>query len=162
MVDPPELTIALLRWVQAFQTSRTVNAWDDLRDGHVLWEILHDIDPDYFTESLPESRADAADNWIPRWQNLKHINRLVIAYVRDMCGTLEEPSRNMTPDLKAIATDASPQDTVMVQLSVESFINRIGTNDRVASQGYSPYGDVFTCLEPKDGPDISRPGTGSR
>lgn len=45
---------------------------------------------------------------------VKHINRLVTAYLRDSSGSLEKPAGSNAPDLKAIATDASARDTVMV------------------------------------------------
>jgi len=33
----PELAAALLKWVQAFQTSKKVESWEDIQDGRVLW-----------------------------------------------------------------------------------------------------------------------------
>jgi protein HOOK3 len=100
--------------VQAFQTSKKVEGWEDIQDGQVLWDILQDIDPGYFQDDLPESPAKTRDHWIPRWQNLKHVNRLVTSYLRDSSGSIENPEGSQAPDLKAIATDASPRDTVMV------------------------------------------------
>ena len=100
--------------MQAFQTSKKVEGWEDIQDGQVLWDILRDIDPDYFQGDLPEPPAKTQDHWIPRWQNLKHVNRLVTSYLRDSSGSIENPTGSRDPDLKAIATDASPRDTVMV------------------------------------------------
>ncbi|KAG9662201.1 hypothetical protein KCU95_g19242, partial [Aureobasidium melanogenum] len=111
---PPELAAALLKWVQAFQTFKKVEGWEDIQDGQVLWDILRDIDPDYFQDDLPEPPAKTLDHWIPRWQNLKHVNRLVTSYLRDSSGSIENPAGSRDPDLKAIATDASPRDTVML------------------------------------------------
>ncbi|KAH0157303.1 hypothetical protein KCU82_g9971, partial [Aureobasidium melanogenum] len=111
---PPELAAALLKWVQAFQTSKKVEGWEEIQDGQVLWDILRDIDPDYFQDDLPEPPAKTQDHWIPRWQNLKHVNRLVTSYLRDSSGSIENPAGSHDPDLKAIATDASPRDTVML------------------------------------------------
>jgi len=110
----PELAAALLKWVQAFQTSKKVESWEDIQDGRVLWDILQDIDPGYFQDDLPETSAKTRDHWIPRWQNLKHVNRLVTSYLRDSSGSIENPEGSQAPDLKAIATDASPRDTVML------------------------------------------------
>ncbi|KAI4755762.1 hypothetical protein E4T52_12106 [Aureobasidium sp. EXF-3400] len=115
---PPELAHALLQWVQAFQTSKKVEGWADIQDGQVLWEILQDIDPGYFQDDLPEAPAKTQDHWIPRWQNLKHVNRLVTSYLRDSSGSIENPAGSRAPDLKAIATDASPRDTVMLLKSM--------------------------------------------
>ncbi|KAI4727907.1 hypothetical protein E4T49_04324 [Aureobasidium sp. EXF-10728] len=111
---PPELAAALLKWVQAFQTSKKVEGWEDIQDGQVLWDILRDIDPGYFQDDLPEPPAKTQDHWIPRWQNLKHVNRLVTSYLRDSSGSIENPAGSRDPDLKAIATDASARDTVML------------------------------------------------
>lgn len=44
-------------------------------------------------------------------RTVKHINRLVMSFIRDDCGKLQELSKRMSPDLKAIATDASPKDS---------------------------------------------------
>ncbi|KAF1353275.1 hypothetical protein BDV97DRAFT_291354 [Delphinella strobiligena] len=110
--DPPELAGALLKWARAFPTKRSVENWTDLQDGQVLWDILKDIDPTYFDGDLPEPLQKTDDHWIPRWQNLKHINRMVTAYLRDSSDSLENPSKNLVPDLKAIATDASAKNTV--------------------------------------------------
>ncbi|THZ67495.1 hypothetical protein D6C86_00693 [Aureobasidium pullulans] len=112
--SPPELAAALLKWVQAFQTSKKVEGWEDIQDGQVLWDILRDIDPGYFQDDLPEPPAKTQDHWIPRWQNLKHVNRLVTSYLRDSSGSIENPAGSRAPDLKAIATDASARDTVML------------------------------------------------
>ncbi|KAI5273281.1 hypothetical protein E4T47_03564 [Aureobasidium subglaciale] len=111
---PPELAAALLKWIQAFHTSRKVEGWEDLQDGQVLWDILQDIDPGYFQDDLPESLAKTQDHWIPRWQNLKHVNRLVTSYIRDSSGSIENPTGSHDPDLKAIAMDASAKDTIML------------------------------------------------
>ena len=63
-----------------------VTTWNQLEDGQVLWQILADIDADYFNDSLPnfdETHRRASDNWIPKWQNLKHIERAVSTYIRE-------------------------------------------------------------------------------
>ncbi|KAB8339263.1 hypothetical protein FH972_022196 [Carpinus fangiana] len=116
--DPPELTTALFRWANTFDLGKTVESWRDLQDGHVLWKILQDVEPDYFSGELPESSASAQENWIPRWQNLKHIDRLVMMYIRDECGKLLELSKRMNPDLKAVAIDASSEDLIQVLKAV--------------------------------------------
>ncbi|KAH7073667.1 hypothetical protein BKA63DRAFT_534101 [Paraphoma chrysanthemicola] len=76
----PELLKALLDWLLIWHA-----AWNQLEDGQILWQILNDIDADYFSESLPnfdESNRRTSD-WIPRWQNLKHIERSVSTYIRE-------------------------------------------------------------------------------
>jgi len=120
------LSSALLKWVQTFSTQPRPQKLDDLNDGHILWQILHDIDSDYFPENgLPASTSDTnitspggvngGQKWIARWQNLKVIDRAVRGYVRDICGVMisdndadyesgQDQNENKTrADLKRIA-----------------------------------------------------------
>lgn len=86
-----------------------MTAWNQLEDGQILWQILANIDDEYFSESLPnfdESDRRKSD-WIPRWQNLKHIERAVSAYIREECGQLPVLTKRMVPDLKTGARDGS-------------------------------------------------------
>lgn len=45
---------------------------------------------------------------------VKYINRLGISFIRDECGKLQELSKSMSPNLKAMATEASPGDSQQV------------------------------------------------
>ena len=103
-----DLSKALLKWVQSFNTSPPATSLSSLRDGQILYQILRDIDPNYFVESLPTPETEKGNNWIPRWQNLKHIDRVVRAYVRDVCGVLDSSTAENTEggqhvDLKSVA-----------------------------------------------------------
>lgn len=87
--------------------------------------MLADIDADYFNESLPNfdethRRASgfASDNWIPRWQNLKHIERAVSTYIREECGQLPVLTKRMIPDLKTGARDGSTMLTAKLAMAV--------------------------------------------
>ncbi|KAF2129133.1 hypothetical protein P153DRAFT_367405 [Dothidotthia symphoricarpi CBS 119687] len=117
----PELLKALLDWVNTFELPGRVTAWNQLEDGQILWQILADIDADYFNESLPnfeESHRRASDNWIPRWQNLKHIERAVSTYIREECGQLSVLTKRMIPDLKTGARDGSMMLTAKLSMAV--------------------------------------------
>ncbi|TID20268.1 hypothetical protein E2P81_ATG07569 [Venturia nashicola] len=114
----PELASALLQWLNSFELPTPVRSWRDLEDGSILWRILGDIDSDYFDGTLPETDKKEKDNWIPRWQNLKHIDRLVTTYIREECDKLPHLSRSLNPDLKAIAIDGSPQNTIKLVKAV--------------------------------------------
>jgi protein HOOK3 len=95
--------------VNTFDFPGRVTAWNQLEDGQVLWQILADIDVEYFSESLPnfdESNRRTSD-WIPRWQNLKHIERAVSTYIREECEQLPVLTKRMVPDLKTGARDGS-------------------------------------------------------
>lgn len=113
--DPPGLSDALLRWANTFEDlPHPVESWQDLQDGQAVWTILKNIEPDYFTGPLPEAANATAENWIPRWQNLKHIDRLIMAFIRDECGKLPELSKRMQPDLKAIAIDGNSDELLQI------------------------------------------------
>lgn len=97
-----------------FELPARVNSWNQLEDGQILWQILADIDTDYFNDSLPnfddlqqQQHRRTSDNWIPRWQNLKHIERAVSTYIREECQQLPVLTKRMMPDLKTGARDGS-------------------------------------------------------
>ncbi|KAF2792154.1 hypothetical protein K505DRAFT_363171 [Melanomma pulvis-pyrius CBS 109.77] len=117
----PELLKALLDWVNSFELPGRVAAYNQLEDGQILWQILADIDANYFSESLPnfdESHRRASDNWIPRWQNLKHIERSVSTYIREECEQLPVLTKRMIPDLKTGARDGSMMLTAKLTMAV--------------------------------------------
>jgi protein HOOK3 len=96
--------------VNTFDLPGRVTAWNQLEDGQILWQILSDIDAEYFNESLPnfdESNDRRKSDWIPRWQNLKHIERAVSTYIREECEQLPVLTKRMVPDLKTGARDGS-------------------------------------------------------
>ncbi|CAN9349587.1 unnamed protein product [Alternaria sp. RS040] len=106
----PELLKALLDWVNTFDLPHRITSLTQLEDGQILWQILADIDADYFNESLPnfeENHRRQSDNWIPRWQNLKYIERTTSTYIREECEQLPVLTKRMIPDLKAGARDGS-------------------------------------------------------
>lgn len=104
--------------IKTFDTPNPVRTYDDLQTGHSIWHVLRDVDPNYFRGELPESEPNARDNWIARWQNLKHIDRAATTYIRDECKQLQTLSNKMTPDLKAIAAEASPGETIKLLKTV--------------------------------------------
>lgn len=114
----PELLKALLDWVNTFELPHKISQWNQLEDGQILWKILADIDSNYFNGPLPENDRKSTENWIPRWQNLKYIDRAVTTYIRDECGKLPVLSKRMTPDLKIVAQDGSPMLTAKLAMSV--------------------------------------------
>ncbi|PVI08640.1 hypothetical protein DM02DRAFT_608014 [Periconia macrospinosa] len=120
----PDLLKALLDWVNTFDLPGRVSAWNQLEDGQILWQILADIDADYFNDSLPnldegvDRRRSITDSWIPKWQNLKHIERAVSTYLREECEKLPVLSRRMIPDLKTGARDGSMMLTAKLTMAV--------------------------------------------
>lgn len=98
-----EHTVAkvLLEWINSFSLGKTIRATDELTDGTILWEILQDIDPQYFLDELPE--RNQSDHWVPKWQNLKHIHKLLISYIRSQNDDELPTGLDASPDLKIIA-----------------------------------------------------------
>ncbi|KAF2156208.1 hypothetical protein K461DRAFT_291149 [Myriangium duriaei CBS 260.36] len=115
--DPPNLSKALLQWVQTFSTQPATKHLSELRDGHIIQQILHDIDPAYFpVEGLPAGTTETANNWVQRWQNLKHIQRGVDGYIRDVCGVVGSDAGRHA-NLKAVAqAESGAADADIVQL----------------------------------------------
>ncbi|KAK4990749.1 hypothetical protein LTR50_002285 [Elasticomyces elasticus] len=113
--EEPKLTSALFDWVNSFNPPRLVESWRDLRDGKIVWEILREVDPIHFCGAAPEQDSGAPADWIPRWQNLKHIHRLVVSYLVDVCDQIPELSKKMEIDLKTIASDASAGESAKVR-----------------------------------------------
>lgn len=54
MASEHTVTKVLLEWVNSFSLGKTLRAADELSDGIILWEVLQDIDPQYFLEEIPE------------------------------------------------------------------------------------------------------------
>lgn len=104
--------------MNSFPLSNAVSAWRDLEDGSVLWRILVNVDADYFHGDLPEMDRGSKENWIPRWQNLKYIDRQVTTYIREECDKLHYLSPKLNPDLKSIATEGSAESIVKLVRSV--------------------------------------------
>lgn len=99
----------LLEWINSFALGKTIRSTDELVDGIILWEILQDIDPQHFLDELPE--RNPSDHWVARWQNLKHLHKLLIAYIRVQNDDEVPPGLDPSPDLKAIAESRSLRET---------------------------------------------------
>lgn len=106
-----ELNVAkvLLEWINSFSLGKTLRSTDELTDGIILWEILQDIDPQYFLDELPE--RNPSDHWVPKWQNLKHVHKLLISYIRKQNDDELPSGLDTSPDLKAIAETNSVKET---------------------------------------------------
>ncbi|KAF2454400.1 hypothetical protein BDY21DRAFT_102988 [Lineolata rhizophorae] len=125
---------ALMQWLNTFDLGgATVRDWRDLSDGRLLWRVLRDIDPAYFHGDLPEpDPAAAADNWIPRWQNLKFIARTVTHFIPAETGKFQNLVKYMAPDLKAIAIDgAQPPAIELIKLVLLAALYSDRSNTRM-------------------------------
>ncbi|KAI9670141.1 MAG: hypothetical protein M1817_004478 [Caeruleum heppii] len=105
---------ALLEWVNDFPLPHNITSTTQLDDGLVLWEILKDIDPTYFGHGLPSPQLKDPDHWLPKWQNLKQINKDVLNYIRDECAQTLYLHAKSVPDSKIMANgnDGAELETV--------------------------------------------------
>ncbi|KAJ5661653.1 uncharacterized protein N7477_009269 [Penicillium maclennaniae] len=103
------VTKVLLEWINSFSLGKTLRATDELTDGIILWEILQDIDPQYFLDEIPE--RNPADHWVAKWQNLKHVHKLLLSYIRHQNDDSLPTGLDPSPDLEAIAEKASTKET---------------------------------------------------
>ena len=104
------LTMCLLQWVRSFDSARKVESLKDLGDGLTLWSTLHEVDPEYFAGNLPEPEVNISTDWTRKWQNLKHMEKQISMYYRDICNGQEHINANSVPDLKGIAAESSERD----------------------------------------------------
>lgn len=104
------LGVSLLHWVESFTDVGKVEGWQDLSDGAVIWSILQDVDPAYFQGALPEGSVAFSGEWTRRWQNLRHIEKSISIYYRDVCNGHDDLGAKAGPALKAIAMKASRRD----------------------------------------------------
>ena len=73
--EPDSLGDSLLAWVRSFENGRQIEKLGDLSEGKALWAILQDVDPQYFSGSLPEPDIGQGSDWTRKWQNLKHLEK---------------------------------------------------------------------------------------
>ncbi|BCR83863.1 putative microtubule binding protein HOOK3 [Aspergillus chevalieri] len=106
-----ELTVTkvLLEWINSFSLGKTLRATDELTDGIIVWEVLQDIDPQYFLDEIPE--RNPSDHWVAKWQNLKHIHKLLLSYIRHQNDDHLPSGLDPSPDLEAVAEKNSVRET---------------------------------------------------
>ncbi|KAH8704261.1 putative microtubule binding protein HOOK3 [Talaromyces proteolyticus] len=109
MTSEHSVAKVLLEWINSFSLGKTIRNADELTDGIILWEILQDIDPQHFLDELPD--RNPSDHWVTRWQNLKHLHKLLTSYIRKQNDDEVPPGLDPSPDLKAIAEANSLKET---------------------------------------------------
>jgi len=129
------LGASLLHWVRSFEELGKVGDWADLSDGSRLWMVLREVDADYFAGDLPEPGVDASGDWTRKWQNLKHLERQVSTYYRDVCNGQDSTSQAYAPDLKAIASTNSTRDTEkLIMMMIRAAMASPESNQRMAQR----------------------------
>lgn len=116
--EEPSLSACLLQWVRSFERVRKAESLGELGDGLTLWNLLQQIDADYFTGALPEPGVNASSDWTRKWQNLKHVEKQVAMYYRDVCNEQEQVDAGAVPDLKAVAAEKSERDLQRLVMTV--------------------------------------------
>ena len=109
MASEHTVTKVLLEWVNSFSLGKTLRSVDELSDGIILWEVLQDIDPQYFLDEIPE--RNPSEHWVSKWQNLKHIHKLLLSYIRHQNDDRVPSGLDPSPDLEAIAEKNMVRDT---------------------------------------------------
>lgn len=126
---------SLLQWVKSFESAGRVDRLQDLNAGQALWAILQEVDADYFTGGLPEPTVDADGEWTRKWQNLKHIEKQLSVYYRDVCTGQDDLATSAAPDLKAIAADSSERDLgKLIMMIIRSAMASPNSNQRMAQR----------------------------
>ncbi|RAO70641.1 uncharacterized protein BHQ10_006653 [Talaromyces amestolkiae] len=109
MASEHSVAKVLLEWINSFSLGKTIRDTEELSDGIILWEILQDIDPQYFLDELPE--RNPSDHWVTKWQNLKHLHKLLTGYIRKQFDDEIPSGLDPSPDLKAISESNSLKET---------------------------------------------------
>ncbi|KAL8755884.1 MAG: hypothetical protein Q9184_004669 [Pyrenodesmia sp. 2 TL-2023] len=109
-----DVQVALLEWINTFTLAEEVKSLSDLFDGHILWDILRDVDPTYFTSNLPEGQGNTT-KWIPRYNNLKFLHKTLVSYISEEC---EQAlfALDAGEGLQAVAQDAPDSASKLVVL----------------------------------------------
>ena len=101
---------SLFAWINSFPDTGKSEQWHDLSDGRQLWAILQEVDGDYFAGELPEEEVTPSSDWTRKWQNLKHLDRQLSTYYRDVCNGADGVAGDYVPDLKAAAAEGAPHE----------------------------------------------------
>lgn len=73
---------ALLKWVNTFaDEGKSAESIDDLADGFVLGQVLHDLDPTYDTTELVEA-SGGNSKWLTHKRNLQSVYKGLFKYIR--------------------------------------------------------------------------------
>lgn len=72
---------ALLKWVNTFSDEgQSAKSIEDLADGFVLGQVLHDLDPTYDTSELVENSSSS--KWLTHKRNLQSVYKGLFKYMR--------------------------------------------------------------------------------
>ena len=110
-----------MEWINSFALGKTIRTTDELTDGAIIWEVLQDIDPQYFLDELPHQ--DASENLLSKLQNLKYIHKTVVSYIRQQPDGLPS-GLDPNPNLEVVAENSSVKESnKLLKLVLISAIN---------------------------------------
>ncbi|KAK5688112.1 hypothetical protein LTS10_000090 [Elasticomyces elasticus] len=133
MEEESSLGTSLLQWVNSFEASSKSEHWEDLSNGQKLWSIVQEIDPEYFSSRLPEPDVEVSGDYTRKWQNLKHVERQISTYYRDVCNGQDSLAPDAVPDLKAIAANGSSRDLEkLIMIVIRAGMASPESNERMA------------------------------
>lgn len=135
---------SLLAWLNALLLHTVICSAVELSDGFVLWEILEEIDPQYFFGRLPAQSSSGDSVW--KWQNLRHLEKLMKSYIRARNNDVLPAGLEADLDLKAVAECVSDKATCeLLSLLVFAAINSPKGAHYIATMETLPI-PVLACL----------------
>lgn len=100
----PAAQAALLKWVNTFPIDQPVEAMNDLADGIILSQVLHDLDPSYDPSEL--DRNLGSSRWLTQKRNLQSVYKGLFRYMRREAPECVPLTR--VADFRAIAENPDP------------------------------------------------------
>ncbi|KAI9803517.1 MAG: hypothetical protein M1825_001860 [Sarcosagium campestre] len=105
MATSSDAEAALLEWIKIFCSAAGTTSLRQLGSPHILWDVLREIDPEYFSDEPALDGDRNEKTWLPIWQKLKPVYKHLLAFIRDKCGQTLSLDESSIPDLKRIATN---------------------------------------------------------
>ncbi|CAK7214947.1 hypothetical protein SEUCBS140593_002362 [Sporothrix eucalyptigena] len=98
---------ALLTWVNTFSLDRRVDRLEDLADGHVFAQMLHDLDPEYDPDELEQNAGSSS--WLTNKRNIQSVFKALTKYIihKDSSGTIDFLPR--TIDVRAVSDNLNAE-----------------------------------------------------
>ncbi|OAA57934.1 microtubule-binding protein [Niveomyces insectorum RCEF 264] len=100
---------ALLTWVNTFALDRKVERLEDLADGHVFAQMLHDLDPDYDPAELEQNAGVSSSTWLTNKRNVQSVFKALTKYIiqKDSSGAIDFLPR--TSDVRSISDNLNAE-----------------------------------------------------
>ncbi|EFW98937.1 microtubule-binding protein [Grosmannia clavigera kw1407] len=98
---------ALLTWVNTFALDRKVERLEELADGQVFAQMLHDLDSEYDPAELEQNTGSSA--WLTNKRNIQSVFKALTRYIihKDRSGAIEFLPR--TVDFRAISDNLNAE-----------------------------------------------------